>query len=454
MDFLGTVINYILNLGAPVFVPIIMLIAGLIVRMKLRDGISAAITLGVAFVGMSMLIAFMVGAIGSAAQTMMERTGIELSIVDGGWTTMANVSWAWPYAFLMFPLQVGVNILMLVFKKTNTFNADLWNVWGKIFTAFIVVAVATPIVGGLIALILAFLIATLQIILELNSGDINQQRIEKLTGIPGVTCTHRMLFFSAIYYPFDLLLRKIPALNKPMDAATLRSKLGIFAENHVIGFLLGLIADYDVPATLTLGVQAATALMLFPMISKLFMQALSPISEAISDYMNKRFAGRKLFVGLDWPFMGGASEIWFTVIVAIPFTLIWSVILPGNKILPFAGIINIALVVPAYILTKGNTLRMVILAIIGVPFFLFVGTQFAPIITDLGLATKAINIPTNQLISNSCIDAPIFTYAFSFIWQCLQGYFLPLFLAIYWCVGYFFYARELRKESHQNIVEQ
>ena len=97
MDFLGTVINYILNLGAPVFVPIIMLIAGLIVRMKLRDGISAAITLGVAFVGMSMLIAFMVGAIGSAAQTMMERTGIELSIVDGGWTTMANVSWAWPY---------------------------------------------------------------------------------------------------------------------------------------------------------------------------------------------------------------------------------------------------------------------------------------------------------------------------------------------------------------------
>ena len=337
-------------------------------------------------------------------------------------------------------------------------SADLWNVWGKIFTAFIVVAVATPIVGGLIALILAFLIATLQIILELNSGDINQQRIEKLTGIPGVTCTHRMLFFSAIYYPFDLLLRKIPALNKPMDAATLRSKLGIFAENHVIGFLLGvtfgLIAGYDVPAILTLGVQAATALMLFPMISKLFMQALSPISEAISDYMNKRFAGRKLFVGLDWPFMGGASEIWFTVIVAIPFTLIWSVILPGNKILPFAGIINIALVVPAYILTKGNTLRMVILAIIGVPFFLFVGTQFAPIITDLGLATKAINIPTNQLISNSCIDAPIFTYAFSFIWQCLQGYVLPLFLAIYWCVGYFFYARELRKESHQNIVEQ
>lgn len=92
MDFLGVVINYILNLGAPVFVPFIMLLAGLVVRMKFRDAASAAITLGVAFVGMSMLIGFMVDAIGVAAQTMMNRTGLELSIVDGGWTTMANIS--------------------------------------------------------------------------------------------------------------------------------------------------------------------------------------------------------------------------------------------------------------------------------------------------------------------------------------------------------------------------
>ncbi|MDF7666486.1 hypothetical protein PT273_01245 [Orbaceae bacterium ESL0727] len=170
--------------------------------------------------------------------------------------------------------------------------------------------------------------------------------------------------------------------------------------------------------------------------------------------MNKRFAGRKLFVGLDWPFMGGASEIWFTIIAAIPITLIWSVVLPGNKILPFAGIINIALVVPSYILTKGNTLKMVILAIIGIPFFLFVGTEFAPIITDLGLATKAIDIPAGQLISNSSIDAPVFTYSFSFFLQCLRGYFVPLALAVYWCVGYFFYARELNKEATQASTDE
>lgn len=451
MDFLGVVINYILNLGAPVFVPFIMLLAGLVVRMKFRDAASAAITLGVAFVGMSMLIGFMVDAIGVAAQTMMNRTGLELSIVDGGWTTMANISWAWPYAFAMFPLQVGVNIVMLMLNKTNTFNADLWNVWGKIFTAFIVVSVTTPLFGPVWSLVLAFLVAAFQIIMELNAGDIHQHRIEKLTGIPGVTCTHRMVFFGAIYYPFDLLLRKIPVCNKPMDARALRAKVGVFAENHIIGFILGIlfgaIAGYSVAKTLMLGVQASTALVLFPMISKLFMQALSPISEAISDYMNKKFSGRKLFVGIDWPFMGGASEIWFAIIVAIPFTLLWALILPGNKILPFAGIINIALIVPAYLVTRGNTLRMVILSIIGVPFFLFVGTQFAPMITDLGLATKAITIPAGQLISNSSIDAPVFTYAFSFLFKFLEGNFIPLVFALWWGCGYFFYSRELRRES-------
>lgn len=456
MDFLGVVINYILNLGAPVFVPFIMLLAGLVVRMKFRDAASAAITLGVAFVGMSMLIGFMVDAIGVAAQTMMNRTGLELSIVDGGWTTMANISWAWPYAFAMFPLQVGVNIVMLMLNKTNTFNADLWNVWGKIFTAFIVVSVTTPLFGPVWSLVLAFLVAAFQIIMELNAGDIHQHRIEKLTGIPGVTCTHRMVFFGAIYYPFDLLLRKIPVCNKPMDASALRAKVGVFAENHIIGFILGIlfgvIAGYSVAKTLMLGVQASTALVLFPMISKLFMQALSPISEAISDYMNKKFSGRKLFVGIDWPFMGGASEIWFAIIVAIPFTLLWALILPGNKILPFAGIINIALIVPAYLVTRGNTLRMVILSIIGVPFFLFVGTQFAPMITDLGLATKAITIPAGQLISNSSIDAPVFTYAFSFLSKFLEGNFIPLVFALWWGCGYFFYSRELRRES--NLSQQ
>lgn len=43
MSVLGNVINWILGLGAAIFVPIIIIIAGLIVGMKLKDAISAGI---------------------------------------------------------------------------------------------------------------------------------------------------------------------------------------------------------------------------------------------------------------------------------------------------------------------------------------------------------------------------------------------------------------------------
>lgn len=46
MDFLAQIINYALNLGAPVFVPFIMLLAGLCVKMRFKEASSAAITLG------------------------------------------------------------------------------------------------------------------------------------------------------------------------------------------------------------------------------------------------------------------------------------------------------------------------------------------------------------------------------------------------------------------------
>lgn len=55
----------------------------------------------------------------------------------------------------------------------------------------------------------------------------------------------------------------------------------------LVGTALGLVAKYDISDALVLGVNAAAALTLFPQVSKLFMQALSPISDAISEMMKK-----------------------------------------------------------------------------------------------------------------------------------------------------------------------
>ncbi len=449
MQILQNVVNFLLGLGAAVFVPIIIIIAGLIVKMKVKDAISAGITLGVAFSGMSMLISYMTGAITPAAEAMAKSTGISLPITDGGWTTMSTISWSWPWAFLMFPLVIGINIVMLIIKQTDTFNADLWNVWGKIFTAVGAYYITKSVV-------IAFIIAAVQIVLELKNADFHQHRIEKLSGIPGVTCTHKMAFLAAPMYPIDCVLRKIPALNKSFDADDLKEKVGIFAENHILGFILGvifgIIARYDVAGILTLGIQCSTALTLFPVISKYFMQALEPISNAVSEFMQAKFNDRELFVGLDWPFLGGSNEIWLAVIWTIPVTLVMSFFLPGNEILPFAGIINIAIAVPAYFVCKGNIIRMIIQCTIFAPVFLWVGTAFAPFVTELANTTGAVALESGQMISNSSIDGPIITYALAHIAQIVDGNFIPIVIFAVWFVCFVFYSRSLIKEKKSDMA--
>ena len=451
MEILTQIVNFFLGLGASVFVPFIMIIAGLIVRMKVKDAISSGITLAVAFTGMNLIISFMKDSLNPAAQAIMSATGMSFPVVDGGWTTMATISWSWPYAFLMFPLLIGINVLMILLNKTNTINADLWNVWLKIFTAVAVASITKSV-------ILAFVVAAVQVVVELKSADANQHRIEKLTGIPGVTCTHTTLTFCAVMYPIACLLKKIPGMDRKFDTETLRNKFGIFAENHVLGFILGClfgaVARYAFADVLILGVKSATAMTLFPVVAKYFMQALSPISEAMSEFMNKKFEGKELNVGLDWPIMGGCNEIWLTILWSIPFMLLFSAILPGNGILPFAGLMGSSLAVPAFLVTQGNLIQMFILAAISCPIFLWVGTAFAPFMTELATVTGSVSLNAGELISNSLINGPVFTYSISHVFQFLQGNFIPLIILVVWFVCFISYYRALRKEEAEDLARE
>ncbi|GAA4714449.1 PTS galactitol transporter subunit IIC [Brevibacillus fulvus] len=448
MATLQSWIEFILALGAPVFVPFIMIVVGLFARMKLKEAVSAALTLGVAFIGMNIVVGFMMDSMGPAARSFAQNTGIQLNIIDGGWTSLATLAWAWPLAFFMFPLQLGLNILMLITKQTNTLNVDLWNVWGKILTAVLVLGVSGSIP-------LAFIVAGLQVILELKLGDVNQKHIYRLTQIPGVTSTHSMTLFGIILYPLNRLFDYIPGLNKHIDANWLKEKIGVFAENHVMGFiiggLLGLFASYSLQETLLLGVQAAASLTLFPMVAKLFMQALAPLSDAVSEFMRRRFSGRELHIGLDWPIMAGCNEIWVTAIVLVPVTLLLAAVLPGNNILPFAGIINLSLAVPALIVTGGNLLRMILLGLVTTPVFLYIATYFAPIITNLARQTNALDVPAGQMISWSTLEYPVYRYIFT---QVAAGSLLGIVGAIVWLGLFSWYVKDMKKRAQAMADDQ
>lgn len=442
MEVLQSVIQYILDLGAAVFVPFLMLIVGLAMKMKFRDAFTSALTLGIAFTGMGILVNYIMTSMGAAANDLTTHTGLSLPAVDIGWPGAAAISWAWPYAFLVFPLQLAINFIMLITKQTKTLNVDLWNVWNKIFTAVIVTYFTNNIVFGFIA-------AAIIIVLELKLGDAFAPEVERLTGVPGITVPHFITLIAVILHPIDELLKKIPFLNKEFDADTLKEKIGVFGENSVmgaiIGFALGLASGNGLKYALGLAVQAATALTLFPMVSKLFSQALSPISEAVSDFMREKFEDREVYIGLDWPVLGGRNELWVAVIFTIPFLLVGAVALPGNIVLPFAGIINLSFVVGALLLTNGNVLRMIIHGLISTPLFLYGATYFTPYMTRLAEETNTLQ-QTGQ-ISWATFEGPDIRYILA---NGFSGNLVAILLGVVW-LGLYVWLLQARKKYNEKL---
>lgn len=469
-DSIKVVIDYILNnLGSHIFLPLVMLAIGLVVRLRFSKAFSAALTLGVAFLGMGVVLGFMFDAIGPASTAFVENTGLQLTAIDLGWTPTAAIAWAWSYAFLMFPLQIAINLIMLGFGWTNCLNVDLWNVWNKVLTGVLVAGVTGSVP-------LAFIAAAIQVVLELKNADLTQRQVYNITGIPGIALPHSMALSNVILAPMNRLLDFVPGINKvKLSPDTLKDKLGPFGENHVLGFIVGCLIgifgtlDFSnffaaetwatlgssVPDILTLGVKAGTALTLFPMAASLFMQALAPIASAAGEFMKSRFPGREFYIGLDWPFLAGHPTLWVTSILLVPVILILAVVLPGNNVLPFGGLIHICFAATALVATQGDLFRSLILGIITTPVWLYVGTYFAPVITDLARQVGTITIPDNvTYITWGTMEMPEFRYAFAQIANIFTGnifpgiIILPALAALYW------YYVKLMKQKEAALAAQ
>src|SRR5512135_2278341 len=109
-----SVIQWVLNLGAAVFLPIIIFILGLVVRLKPVKAFRAALLFGVAFTGMMLVIvSLFYSDIAPAASAMVTRLGLSLHTMDIGWTPAAAIAWAWPLAATMFGVQIAINLIML-----------------------------------------------------------------------------------------------------------------------------------------------------------------------------------------------------------------------------------------------------------------------------------------------------------------------------------------------------
>jgi PTS system galactitol-specific IIC component len=367
------------QLGTTVGLPIIIFIFGLVLGAKPGRAFRAAVTIGVAFIGINLVIGLMWGTLGGAAQAIVQYTGTSLDVVDVGWPSASAIAFGTQVGSFIIPVALGVNIVMLALGLTMTLNVDVWNFWHFAFLGSMVVVATGNLLLGLVA---AGVFAALMLFM----ADWTAKSVQKFFNLPGISIPHG--FSTAMVIPTIVLnwvIDRIPGL-KDWDA-------DIDAiQRRVIGVVLGFVG-YVLPGTMPLrdavirmlfvGMELAAVMVMLPRMVAILMEGLIPISEAAREFMTKRFPGREIHIGLDSALLIGHPAALTSSLVLVPIVIVLAIILPGNRFLPFADLpvfpFLFAMMAP---LTRGNVGRMIIIGTLASIMGLYMGSWMAPYITE------------------------------------------------------------------------
>lgn len=447
MNYVMNVFNFFIDAGPTVMLPVIITIIGMIFGLKISRAFKSGLTLGIGFAGIKLILDFMTTNVGPAAKAMVERTGVKLDALDVGWGSIAAITWASPIISILIFAILLVNIVLLILKRTHTLDVDIWNYHHMAIVGVMVYFVTKNVFLGVGA-------AVLMAIITFKISDWSQPMVEDFFGIPGVSLpTVSALSSLVIAWPLNWLLDRIPLFrNSKFTIKDAQKYLGFFGDSMIMGGIIGLaigaLAGYDIKAILQLGVSMAAVLVLIPKMTSLFMEGLMPISDAAQKWSQEKFKGRKLFIGLDAAVVVGNPDVITTALIIIPLTIATALVLPGNRVLPFADLavvpFRVAMVVA---LTRGNLLKNIIIGLVITASLLWCGSATSPVLTAIAKSV-GINLgSSSMLISSFAATSMIQSYLvfIAFTYNPLIG--IPVLLVIFGAVWYFFdVVRDVNKE--------
>ncbi|BBU37931.1 PTS transporter subunit IIC [Aeribacillus composti] len=431
------VIQYIVDLGASVMLPIIIFIIGLLLKQGVGKSLRSGLTIGIGFVGIGLVVDLLNKNLGPAAQAMADNFNLGLSVVDLGWPGTSPMAWASAMGLIAIPIAIAVNIVMLLLRMTKVVNVDIWNIWHMAFTGAIVYVATDNFTFGIIGIIVHAIIAY-------KLGDMFGQVTDNYFGLEGIAIPHgTSAYMGVIASPIDDLIEKIPGINKiKIDGEKIEQKLGVFGEPTIIGailgFVIGLLAKYPVGQALQLAVQMASVMVLMPMVVKLIMQGLLPISDAAKQMLDKKFSGGNYKIGLDPALLLGDSQVISASLLFVPLTVLIAAIVPGNQVLPFGDLATIGFFVAmAVAIHKGNLFRTLISGSIIMFITIWIANQMISLQTALGQSVNLVDV--GERVSSLDQSGSPITYllAKGFSLEMGIGFFI-IFLIYAFCFGYTF----------------
>ena len=395
------VFSYILALGAPVMMPVIFTILGVCIGVKLGKALKSGLLVGVGFVGLSIVTALLTSALGPALNNVVDIYHLQLGVFDMGWPAAASIAYNTTVGAFIIPVCLGVNLLMLLTRTTRTVNIDLWNYWHFAFIGAIVYFVSDSLLWGFFAAVVCYILTL--VVADMTSGSF-QKFYAKMDGIsiPQPFCAGFVPFAWAI----NKVLDRIPGVNRiQIDAEGLKKRFGLLGEplflGVIVGCLVGVLARYELPGILMLGVQMGALMELIPRITGLFIEGLMPISDATRQLIARKFKNTSgLNIGMSPALVIGHPATLVVSLLLIPVVIFLSVILPGNEFLPLASLAGMFYLFPLVLpITRGNVFKTFVVGLVALVVGVYFVTNLAPAFTlaarDVYAVTQdaAVKIP-------------------------------------------------------------
>ena len=428
------VFSYIIGLGAAVMMPILFTILGLCIGIKFGKALKSGLLVGVGFVGLSVVTALLTSSLGTPLKDVTEIYNLQLGIFDMGWPAAASVAYNTTVGAFIIPVCLGINILLLLVKATNTINIDLWNYWHYAFIGAVVYFATENIWWGFFAAVICFIITLVMADLTTKKFQAYYKDLQGIS-IPQPFCQSFVPFAEGLNWCMD----KIPGFNKlDIDAEGMKKKFGILGEPLFLGVIVGIIIGClacrswaelvdKIPAILGLGIKMGAVMELIPRITSLFIEGLKPIAEATKDLVSRKFKNSAgINIGMSPALVIGHPTTLVVSLLLIPVTLVLAVLLPGNEFLPLASLAGMFYVFPAVLpVTKGNVVKTFIIGLVALAVGLYFVTDLAPFFTQAAqdvyarTADAAVAIPEGFQGGSLDFASSIFSWI---IFRCIYNW--------------------------------
>jgi PTS system galactitol-specific IIC component len=388
------------NIGAPASAIALIAILGVCFGLRADKAVRAALAAGAGFVGLYLMRTTLESAFVPAVQAIAENSGLSLDFIDVGEAPFAAIVSASQIGAWVLPLGIAVNLLMLVTNTTRTINIDILNYRFFAYTGVMALYASGSCPLGLVA-------AAFNMVVVMIIADRAASRLEQCAGMRGLSMPHG---FTAAFVPVAFVANKIadylPGLNRPKaDMDRIQKRLGLFGEPALIGFVFGLaiallagIGAAPTPArisdALSSAVQMCAVFALTPKIFTFLTEGVRPLADAARLSLRRRKNRGDICIGVDAVCgLGHPLVLVCTPLLAL-LGIFLAVVLPGNRMLPFADLAFVSYILVAVLpITNGALFRSLLVGALTTVVMLYCGTGMAELfmraVAEAGAETYA-----------------------------------------------------------------